>query len=346
MTTEHQDQELLSLCFTACTGRPPTSVTALRQHASERRIYRVQDASTSLVGVVNSNRGENDAFVNFARYFSSVGLAVPTIHHYDAPRNVYLEQDLGDTTLFDFLQAERARTGEMFPAAAESYYQSALDSLLRFQIECAPGFNFSWCYPETDLLPGTFAGDCAAFGTELVTRLLPEFDISSLTRDFAALIEFLEAADKQFFVYRDFQSRNIMLVGGKPFFIDFQRGRRGPLQYDVVSLLYQSSTKIPADSRRKLVARYCSQAATYHSLNEESFYRFYSGFIVCRMLQVLGVYGRQGLSAGKRYFADSIPTALETLSGELHSSDLPVELPQLRVCVRRLLETLSTSGVV
>lgn len=345
MTTEHNDHALLALCFHECTGSHPSSITTLRQHASERRIYRVRCSSTSLVGVVNPIREENDAFVAFARYFSHAGLAVPTIHYYDASRHVYLEQDLGDTTLFDFLQSERSRTGESFPVTVESHYQAALDTLPRFQIECASSFNFSWCYPETDLLPGTFAGDCAAFGTDLVTRLLPEFDITSLTKDFVTLIDFLEGADKQFFVYRDFQSRNIMLVGGKPFFIDFQSGRKGPLQYDVVSLLYQSSAKIPPEFRTKLVERYCSQAATYHSIDRESFHRFYSGFVVCRMLQVLGVYGRQGLSAGKQYFADSIPTALETLSHELQAGGLPVALPQLSACVRRLLERLRVSGV-
>jgi aminoglycoside/choline kinase family phosphotransferase len=305
----------------------------------------VRDASTCLIGVVNPVREENDAFVNFARYFLKAGLPVPAIHYYNAARNVYLEDDLGDTTLFDFLHTERTRTGETFPSTVESHYQAALDNLLRFQVECAAGFDFTRCYPETDLLPGTFAGDCAAFGTDLVARLLPELDITSLTRDFVTLIDFLEDAEKQFFVYRDFQSRNIMLSNGKPFFIDFQSGRRGPLQYDVVSLLYQSSTRIPSEFRKKLALYYVTKASSYHTLDQEAFYRFYSGFIVCRMLQVLGVYGRQGLAAGKRYFADSIPAAVETLSQELHAGGLPVALPKLSACVARLRDRLSQSGV-
>lgn len=346
MTKEHPDHALLAVCFYECVGSQATSITPLKQHASDRRIYRVRDASNCLIGVVNPVREENDAFVNFARFFAKAGLPVPNIHYYDASRSVYLEDDLGDTTLFDFLQAERTRVGELFPSTVELSYRDALDTLLRFQIECAPSFDFSKCYPEIDLLPGTFAGDCATFGTELVTRILPEFDISSLTRDFATLIDFLENADKQFFVYRDFQSRNIMLRDGKPFFIDFQSGRKGPLQYDVVSLLYQSSTRIPGEFRRRLVEHYCAKASTYQALNQEEFYRFYSGFIACRMLQVLGVYGRQGLGAGKRYFADSIPAALETLSHELEAGGLPLSLPQLTVCVQRLREKLSQQGVV
>lgn len=346
MTIEHNDHALLTQSFYECTGRQASSISALRQHASDRRIYRVRDASMCLIGVVNPVREENDSFVSFARYFLRMGLPVPAIHHYDAARHVYLEDDLGDTTLFDFLHTERTRTGELFPSTVESHYQAALDNLLRFQVECASGFDFTRCYPETDLLPGTFAGDCAAFGTDLVTRLLPDFDITSLTKDFVTLIDFLEDAEDQFFVYRDFQSRNIMLSSGKPFFIDFQSGRKGPLQYDVVSLLYQSSTKIPSEARQRLVQHYLAQASSYHALDHEAFYRFYSGFIVCRMLQVLGVYGRQGLGAGKRYFADSIPAAVETLSQELHAGGLPLALPQLSACVGRLRDKLSQSGVV
>jgi aminoglycoside/choline kinase family phosphotransferase len=346
MTIEHNDHALLTQSFYECTGRQPSSISALRQHASDRRIYRVRDASLCLIGVVNPVREENDAFVSFARFFSKVGLPVPAIHYYDAARHVYLEDDLGDTTLFDFLHTERTRTGELFPHSVETHYQAALDNLLRFQVECASSFDFTRCYPETDLLPGTFAGDCAAFGTDLVARLLPDFDITSLTKDFVTLIDFLEDAEDQFFVYRDFQSRNIMLTNGKPFFIDFQSGRRGPLQYDVASLLYQSSTRIPTESRKKLARYYVTKASSYHALDQEAFYRFYSGFIVCRMLQVLGVYGRQGLAAGKRYFADSIPAAVETLSQELHAGGLPLALPKLSACVARLRDKLSQSGVV
>lgn len=345
MTIDPHDQALLTQSFHECTGRQASSIAPLGQHASDRRIYRVRDASTCLIGVVNPVRQENDAFVDFARYFSRRGLPVPTIHFYNAARHVYLEDDLGDTTLFDFLRSERARTGQLFPSTVESRYQEALDNLLRFQIECASSFDFTRCYPETELLPGTFAGDCAVFGTDLVARLLPEFDITSLTQDFVTLIDFLEKAENTFFVYRDFQSRNIMLSNGKTFFIDFQSGRRGPLQYDVVSLLYQSSTKIPAESRKELARHYLTKASSYHTLDQEEFYRFYSGFIVCRMLQVLGVYGRQGLAAGKKYFADSIPAALETLSQELHGGGLPLSLPKLHGCVERLRDRLQQSGI-
>lgn len=172
-------------------------------------------------------------------------------------------------------------------------------------------------------------------------RLLPQFDISLLTADFVALISFLEQADAGFFVYRDFQSRNIMHHNKRTYFIDFQSGRRGPLQYDVVSLLYQSSTQIPDTARQRLVQHYISAASQHQAIDAERFYHFFSGYIIARMLQVLGVYGRQGLGAGKRYFVDSIPGAIKTLSSELNRASLPVTLTSLRICTDELVESLS-----
>jgi aminoglycoside/choline kinase family phosphotransferase len=337
---DEQHQALLARCFYEHTGRQPTSISPLRPHASERRMFRLADGSTSVIGVINSSQEENDSFVHFARHFAQHGLPVPAIHIYHPEEFVYLEQDLGDQTLFDFLAAERARAGTDFPPTVEALYKRSLENLLRFQIESASDFDFSQCYPEIDLLPGTFAGDCSSFAQDLVARILPSYDISLLTRDFAKLITFLEEAESSFFVYRDFQSRNIMCVDGAPYFIDFQSGRRGPLQYDVVSLLYQASTGIPQQARARLVEHYCAKAAQYTSIDMGAFYHFYSGFIICRMLQVLGVYGRQGLAAGKVYFANSIPAAVRTLAHELSSADIPLELPQLSSCVNQLHEAL------
>jgi aminoglycoside/choline kinase family phosphotransferase len=169
-----------------------------------------------------------------------------------------------------------------------------------------------------------------------VSRLIPDFQVAELAGDFAKLIEFLERADSNYFVYRDFQSRNIMHFNGSPYFIDFQSGRRGPLQYDVVSLLFQSSTKIPETDRDHLLQHYIEAASLYAAINPEQFHLFFSGFIIARMLQVLGVYGKLGLGAGKSYFANSIPAAVATLSTELNRSSFPLQLDALRRCVAQL----------
>jgi aminoglycoside/choline kinase family phosphotransferase len=340
MTTQ-RDSELLASYFRQLTGLHPGTVTALRPHASERRMYRLRGGSVSLVGVINPVRRENDAFVAFAETFAAMGIPVPKVHVYSADDCLYLEDDLGDETLFDLLAAERSRTGEPFPARVESLYKRCMEWLPRFQIECAQKFDFSLCYPEQHLLPGTFSRDCTSFATELVTRLLPSFDITRLASDFAALIAYLEQSPASYFVYRDFQSRNIMICDENPYFIDFQSGCQGPLQYDVVSLLYQSSTQLPADVRNRLAQHYCDGIAHRTDVTIEDFHRFYAGFIISRMVQVLGVYGRQGLGAGKSYFTKSIPMALATLSQEITRPECAIKLPALRACVERLIDALA-----
>jgi aminoglycoside/choline kinase family phosphotransferase len=265
---------------------------------------------------------------------------------YEPGSNLYLEQDLGDETLLDFLTQERARLQEDFPASVESLYNQALEWLPKFQIDAAKAFDFSKCHPERHLLPGSFTRDCTSFATELVRRLLPSFDITCLAPDFARLIAFLEQAQSSFFVYRDFQSRNIMTSKGSLHFIDFQSGSQGPLQYDVVSLLYQSSAAIPNDARARLVAHYCRAAAHYTQLDTDQFYHFYSGFIISRMIQVLGVYGRQGLGAGKEYFRRSIPAAIATLSSELARTDSASQFSTLRACVEQLSNVLVRNPIV
>lgn len=336
-----RDEQRLVVYFHELAGEAPTNITPLRAHASERRRYRLQSQSTSLVCVINSLRKENDAFVAFAQHFHNQGLPVPRIHLYRPLDNLYIEDDLGDVTLLDLLLNERKSSGENFPASVASFYKQALEQLPRLQIRGATGFNFSLCVPERMFVPGNFARDCALFATEFVRRILPQFDITKLTSDFVTLLEYLERAESPYFMHRDFQARNIMCLNGQTFFIDFQGGSRGPMLYDVVSLLFQSSARIPSNARRQLLEQYVQAASQFIPLSFDECNRYVSGFAVARMLQVLGVYGEQGLGAGKEYFVRNIPTAIATLDCELTYGSLEVPLPTLRECVETLTQTLS-----
>ncbi len=302
-------------------------------------MYRLSHVATSLVGVVNPSRAENDAFVALARHFKSKGLPVPQIHAYRPDDGVYLEDDLGDVTLLDFLIAERTRTGELFPPAVEDVYKRVLSFLPRFQVEAATSLDFSLCIASDNFFSETLRKDMNSFCTELVRRLLPAFNTAELEDEFSILISYLEKARGGFFLYRDFQSRNIMLVNHEPVFIDFQSGLKGPLQYDVISLLYQSSAKIPEPNREALVDAYLQALSKYTLCDREDFFRYYPAFIISRMLQVLGVYGRQGLGAQKEYFAKSIPGALTTLHNQLRSSHLTIKLDRLLACSEALLKS-------
>lgn len=333
------EEELLATCFQEVTGTAPTTIAPLHPHASERRMYRLSNGSTTLVGVANNSRAENDAFVALARHFRTHNLPVPAIHAYKPEAGVYLEDYLGETTLLDYLLAERTKGDDAFPKTVEGMYHKVLSFLPRFQIEAAADLDFSLCLSSHDLFSKTLHNDMRTFAQELVGRLIPSFDITTLDKDFATLVTHLSHAKSDYFLYRDFQSRNIMLVDGSPVFIDFQSGRRGPLQYDVISLLYQASAKIPDSNRDALVDVYLDGVSSFAHCSREEFFRHYSAFIVSRMLQVLGVYGRQGLGARKEYFTKSIPAALQTLNAQLRSPLLGVKLDRLLACSEALLKS-------
>lgn len=335
------DKAVLSRCFEAFTGSAPTSCAVLRPHASQRRLYRLRGTGRGCVGVVNSVIAENDAFVYFAGQFRGAGLPVPEVYRYQRDDGAYLQQDLGDTTLLDLLTRERARTGEDFPESVARVYRRVLELLPRFQIEVAAQLDFSKCYPNSDFACAALRADFQACSDQLIARLLPSYDRSRLQGDFAALIDFLSTAQGAYFLYRDCQSRNVMVVEGEPYFIDFQGGRRGPLQYDLVSLLYQASAQLSPQVRSDLTEHYIRAAQRHTQLDREDFLHYMSGFVVSRMLQVLGVYGREGLGAGKEYFAASIPSAVRTLAQQLNdATTLPIQLPELRACCAALQEAV------
>ena len=337
MTRPHEE-ELVAQCFHEVVGSPPSSVVTVQPHASERRIYRLAHGQTTLIGVHNSSKAENDTFVSLARHFKSCGLPVPAIHAYYPDRGVYLEDDLGSTTLLDYLESRRTETREPFPREALQAYQKTIEFLPQFQINAARTLDFSQCLASSGSFAAMLKRDIESFVKDLVTRLAPSFNTTALQGDFQTLVDFLSQADASYFLYRDFQARNVMLKDGAPFFIDFQSGTRGPLQYDVASLLYQSSARIPESDRDTLLEAYWSCASSCAQCDKDTFMRFYPGFIVSRMLQVLGVYGRQGLEGKKEYFTRSIPGALTTLSGSLTDPRFPIKLRGLIECSQALLQ--------
>jgi aminoglycoside/choline kinase family phosphotransferase len=335
--TTHSDESILLRCYLSYKGSAPTSILPLKPHASDRRIYRVRgDSGETTVGVVNDSTAENRAFVYLAQFFYAEGLPVPAIYHFDESEVAYLVEDLGDQTLRDFLEEDRKATNELFPQRVEEVYKQALIHLTQFQISASQKLDYTRCYPESSFSTSALMTDMQAFSSELVQRLLPEFDTSRLLPEYSALIEFLAGAKSDYFLYRDFQSRNIMMKGEKPYYIDFQGGRRGPLQYDVVSLLYQSSAQLPQTARDRLLEFYLQTASQVCTIDFDDFRSRYGGFIISRMLQVLGVYGRQGLGSGKEYFKSSIPEALKTLREQLNTSHLPQKFPSLSECADRL----------
>jgi aminoglycoside/choline kinase family phosphotransferase len=171
------------------------------------------------------------------------------------------------------------------------------------------------------------------------------FDADKLRLDYDVLVQILNHTDGSYFMYRDFQSRNIMIKNNDPFFIDFQSGRKGPLQYDLVSLLYQASAEIPEATRQRLIHHYIEQARRYTVIDTDQFLKELHGFVLLRILQVLGTYGVQGLEGKKQYFLASIPRAVRNLSALLlRAQELFTKLPEISDICQRLPEHINKKG--
>src|SRR5450755_2476253 len=202
---------------------------------SGRKLIRLSSEKGSALGVVYGVREENVAFLEFSRHFRRHGLPVPEIYGEDLSHGAYLEEDLGDTTLFEFLSKNRSGT-EIAPEVVEAY-RKVVAILPRFQVEAGGDLNYAVCYPRASFDRQSISWDLNYFKYYFLKLAAIPFNEQALEDDFELLTKFLLSADGDYFLYRDFQSRNVMLRDGQPFFLDYQGGRRGALQYDIASLL-------------------------------------------------------------------------------------------------------------
>ena len=207
--------------------------------------------------------------------FRRHGLPVPEIYAEDLGHGAYLEQDLGDTTLYDFLSANRAGD-EISPEVIEAY-RKVVEVLPRFQVEVRHDINYKVCYPRTSFDRQSIAWDLNYFKYYFLRLAGVPFNEQALENDFARLTKFLLSADRDYFLYRDFQSRNVMLVGGSPFFVDYQGGRKGALQYDIASLLFDSKADLPPHLRQQLLEHYLDTLAGFIPLDRDVFLHHYYG---------------------------------------------------------------------
>jgi aminoglycoside/choline kinase family phosphotransferase len=327
------NQSILDL-FEKKFGETPASVSPLRADGSDRKLYRLASASRTAIGVVNPDVRENRAFVAFSRHFRAAGLAVPEIYAEGPDREIYLEEDLGDTTLFQLLTT--TRTGATLSTEALDLYQQVIEILPRFQIEAGRTLDYGVCYPRAGFDRQSMRWDLNYFKYYFLRLAKIPFDEQGLEEDFERFVEFLLAAPGDFFLYRDFQSRNIMVQEGRPWFIDYQGGRRGPLQYDLASLLCDAKADLPFELRDELADQYLAAAADLVPIDRAAFMRHYPGFALIRIMQAMGAYGLRGFYERKQHFLASIPYAIRNLEHLIRTTKLPVDLPELTGVWRRL----------
>jgi aminoglycoside/choline kinase family phosphotransferase len=295
--------------------------------ASGRKIIRLSNKKASTIGVIYGVREENVAFLEFSKHFHRHGLPVPEIYGEDLNHGAYLEEDLGDITLFDFLS--KNRTGAEIAPQAVQIYRKVVEILPRFQVEAGRDLNYSVCYPRASFDRQSITWDLNYFKYYFLRLAGIPFNEQSLEDDFGRLTDFLLSAPNDYFLYRDFQSRNVMLRDGNPYFVDYQGGRKGALQYDIASLLFDAKADLPPELRGPLLEHYLDELAKFIEVEREEFKRYYYAYVYARILQALGAYGFRGFYERKTHFLQSVPYALKNVRWLLHNVKLPIELPTL-----------------
>jgi aminoglycoside/choline kinase family phosphotransferase len=294
---------------------------------SGRKIIRLSGKGASAIGILYGVREENVAFLEFSRHFRKHGLPVPEIYGEDLDQGAYLEEDLGDTSLFELLV--RDRKGEAIAAPVVAAYRKAIAELPRFQIEAARDLNYKVCYPRGSFDRQSISWDLNYFKYYFLRLAGIPFSEQALEDDFSRLTKFLLSAGRDYFLYRDFQSRNIMLRDGEPYFLDYQGGRKGALQYDVASLLFDAKADLPPELRLQLLDHYLDALRGFADLKRDAFMHHYYAYVYIRIMQALGAYGFRGFYERKVHFLQSVPYALKNLRWLLHNVRLPVALPTL-----------------
>jgi aminoglycoside/choline kinase family phosphotransferase len=313
---------------------------------SGRKIIRLSTDKLSAIGILYDVREENVAFLEFSRHFRRHGLPVPEIYAEDLGHGAYLEEDLGGATLFEFLSGHR--DGATVSPEAIGAYRKVVATLPRFQVEAGRDLNYQVCYPRASFDRQSIAWDLNYFKYYFLRLAGIPFNEQALEDDFNSLTNFLLDAERNYFLYRDFQSRNIMLreAENQPFFLDYQGGRKGALQYDIASLLYDAKADLPPDLRQQLLDHYLDSLGSFIDLDRSGFMEFYYAYVYVRIMQALGAYGFRGFYERKAHFLQSVPYALKNLRWLLHNVELPIALPTLMEAFKSMVASEKLRGLV
>lgn len=309
-------------------------ITALPVSGSARRYFRVTAGDKSYVAVYNRNIQENKLFLDFSFRFREKGLSVPEVYCVSVDHQVYIQEDLGDVMLLDVV--ERERTGELLGDHVMGLYRKALTELLRFQWIGGGALDYQNCMPRPVFDRQCILWDLNYFKYCYLRLVGVDFSEQGLEDDFQKLTNLLCQLDTDRFMFRDFQSRNIMVKDDAVWFIDYQGGRQGALPYDVASLLYDAITRIPDCQREELLDFYMDELTNYWSVDRKLFRAVYYHFVLVRLLQAMGAFGLRGLYEGKQHFIDSIRPGLDNILSLFTPGKLQGEYPVIEEVCRKI----------
>lgn len=291
-------------------GHEPEQVDEMPASGSDRRYYRLYGDPT-LIGVCGESEAENKAFLYMARHFKSKGLPVPQVVAQSKDGMCYLQEDLGDTLLFKAI--EKGRLTHVFSEEEKTLLKKTIRLLPDVQFLGADGMDFSVCYPQAEFNRRSILWDLNYFKYCFLKATGMVFQEDRLEDDFEKMADVLLRSSSATFMYRDFQSRNVMVKDGEPWLIDFQGGRKGPFYYDVASFLWQAKANYPESLRQELLEEYLKGLRKYQPIDEKYFFAQLRHFVLFRTMQVLGAYGFRGYFEKKPHFIQSVPFAIENL---------------------------------
>lgn len=344
------DTSILRDLFRKWAGVDCEQYMPLGANGSNRKYFRLSSGEKTCIAAVNDDIRENEAFLYYSRSLAERGIRVPELYAISDDRRCYLQQDLGDTTLYSYLYAKRQR-GEGFDEETLALYKKVLSDLALIQTRCRD-LDFSYAYPRPDFDSQAIQWDLNYFKYFFLKLFYVPFDEQLLENDFHTLIDYLLAGDCSSFMYRDFQTRNIMVVGEDLYYIDYQGARRGAPQYDAASLLYSSKAEIPEAIRQELLAHYVDcffsdqnivtsdqNQVTDHRSQVTAFTSRFYGYVLIRILQAMGAYGYRGLYERKDYFIASIPLAIANLRTILQRLPEELHIPHLRSVLEHIVNS-------
>ncbi|MHB8905414.1 MAG: RapZ C-terminal domain-containing protein [Melioribacteraceae bacterium] len=304
-------QNGLKNLFENWSGEKILTFSPLPESGSPRKYFRITGAFKTAIGVFNTNKQENKSFIYLSKHFLKNSLNVPKIYRSDLPNNIYLIEDLGNQTIFSSLEENKNKN--KFNDELEIVYKKTIEQLPRFQITAAKKLDYSKCYPVPKFDKQSMLWDLNYFKYYFLRLAGISFDEQKLENDFNTLADFLLQADCNYFMYRDFNPRNIMLKNGEPYFIDYQGGRKGALQYDIASFLFSSKADLSFSLKEEFLEYYIVKAKGIKPFNRKEFLKYYDGYVLIRLLQMFGAYGYRGYFEGKAHFLKSIPYAVKNL---------------------------------
>jgi aminoglycoside/choline kinase family phosphotransferase len=332
-------QEQIEVLFKEFNNATITSIDKLPQSGGDRIYFRLcTETNETFIATYSNNLKENDTFLYFTNHFKNAGAPVPTMFAINAEKNIYIQEDFGGVCLLDKLEANGATE------YVKSLYKKTLKALAHLQINADKNLDYKKCITSKEFGKQAILSDFLYFKYYFLDTLKIPYDKEKLGDDLDALSTYLNHTDYKYFLFRDFQSRNVMIKNDKPFFIDYQGGMHGALQYDVASMLWQAKADLSDEWKNELLQYYldCAEIELNQKIDRARFVSQYNGYILIRLLQVLGAYGFRGLFERKAHFLISIPLALRNLKSFLQHNKMGISVLEFE----RVLELIVADEVI